>query len=195
MSTSWLKGRSDSWRAPCPPCAAVSSCERYARMSQWAARFGSTGESRVSNTALEGTRTRSRALSVRLRVIGLFVSGALNIGCSVALAAQGMPGTDFTFVTNGSDRSEVLDAFGDPKESERINASRTDIFELLRGSESSLGRALYYVAADMFSLGLHELLATPEERKRQEATFYLVVEYDENDTVTSAKRRPAPSVR
>lgn len=57
------------------------------------------------------------------------------------------------------------------------------MFKLSRGNAPNAGRALAHGALDLATLGLWEIAGTPIEAMQGE-TFYLTVEYDQNDKVT-----------
>jgi len=67
-------------------------------------------------------------------------------------------------VKPGETRNTVISVLGVPKSTESKKDSRTDIFEFTDGySAGSKTRVILYIAGDVFTLGLSELLFWPIE--------------------------------
>lgn len=88
-------------------------------------------------------------------------------GCGVYMAFTQPEKVDETiFETEGVHRDLVIEKLGAPKIS-NINpdGSRKDIYEFYEGSETGwkIGRGIFHLGADIVSLGLWEIVATPTE--------------------------------
>jgi hypothetical protein len=71
-----------------------------------------------------------------------------------------------TFESGGMARDQVISKLGVPVSSTKHDdGTRTDIFEFYRGSATGwkVGRATFNPVADVFTLGLWEVVATPTE--------------------------------
>lgn len=103
-------------------------------------------------------------------------------GCSVFMAMHGKQDANLSTLSIGQDRSIVLLNLGQPEKTLATEGKRVDVFKLQRGNAPSGGRALGHGALDVLTLGLWEVAGTPIEAVQGE-TFYLTIEYDENDKV------------
>jgi len=96
----------------------------------------------------------------------LMVSASLVIlgGCSIYKAATAPPPIALENVKVGTNRINVVGTLGVPKSTETKNEQRIDVFEFVDGSPSaSKARIMIYIAGDLFSIGLSELLFWPLE--------------------------------
>ena len=88
-------------------------------------------------------------------------------GCGVYMAFTQPDKVDQSvFEAEGIHRDYVIEKLGAPKTS-NINpdGSRKDIYEFYEGSETGwkIGRGIFHLGADIVSLGLWEIVATPTE--------------------------------
>lgn len=88
-------------------------------------------------------------------------------GCSVYMAFTQPPAIDTEALdASGVSRDIVIERLGDPTDS-TINAdgSREDIFKYYEGSSTrwKIGRGIFHLAADILTLALWEVVATPME--------------------------------
>jgi len=99
---------------------------------------------------------------MRLVIIAVLV---LNmVGCSIYKAATAPPPVPVDRVTVGTSRAEVMSVFGSPKNTDSAISGKTDIYEFIDGNNGALKlRILPYIAADVFTLGLAELVLWPLE--------------------------------
>ncbi|MBX3306481.1 MAG: hypothetical protein KF751_10580 [Nitrospira sp.] len=92
----------------------------------------------------------------------------LSSGCGVYLAFTQPPPVDTAALEAGGgwSRSAVVERVGIPKSSV-VNAdgSREEIFEFYEGSSTGwkVGRGIFHLGADIFTLALWEIVATPSE--------------------------------
>ncbi|MHC4457582.1 MAG: hypothetical protein ACYS0I_10920 [Planctomycetota bacterium] len=106
-------------------------------------------------------------------------------GCSVFMAAKGPGKKDLKVLKPGSSRYRVLSELGQPVASERRDDRRVDIFSFTQGYSkgSKAGRALWHGTADVFTLGLWEIIGTPTETVLDGKKMAFEVHYDANDRV------------
>ena len=90
--------------------------------------------------------------------------GILTQGCSIYKAATAPPPVAFDRIKVGADRTDVISVLGLPKSTEALDGQRTDMFEFTDGySSATKSRIALYVAGDVFTLGLAELIFWPME--------------------------------
>jgi len=95
---------------------------------------------------------------------GLLTLFIMAQGCSIYKAATAAPPVAVENVKIGSNRPAVLSVFGVPKSTESMEGERTEIFEFTSGlHEASKARIVLYIAGDVFTLGLAELIFCPME--------------------------------
>ena len=110
-----------------------------------------------------------------MKIIGLLLVATLSVtGCSSYMAASGERKRDLNILSPGTSRDAILAEFGSPvssineeiPEEERAENGperrRYDIFSFVQGrsTASNAGRAVFYGAAAVFTLGLSEVIAT-----------------------------------
>jgi outer membrane protein assembly factor BamE (lipoprotein component of BamABCDE complex) len=86
-------------------------------------------------------------------------------GCSIYKAATAPPPVPVDIIKAGSSRAEVMSVFGLPKTSDMATSNeRTDVYEFIDGNnEASKLRIIPYIGADVFTLGVAELVLWPME--------------------------------
>jgi hypothetical protein len=99
-----------------------------------------------------------------LLVIGLIMA-LMQPGCSVYKAASQPPPADLNGIGIGTSRGELIARLGAPKFSDTDpGGQKQDTFEFDSGFHSaSKVRIIPYLAADLFTLGLAELILWPLE--------------------------------
>ena len=116
-------------------------------------------------------------------LVGLFAMYAS--GCSVFMAAT-QPGLkNVELFKEGVPRSLIIAEFGLPITSETKKGHKCEIFKFVQGysSGAKAGRAVFHGAADVFTLGLWEVVGTPTEGVFKGDEMVYEVCYDENDRV------------
>lgn len=106
--------------------------------------------------------------------------------CSVYKVVTQPPPADLTGIGAGTPRTELINRFGAPKFSETDSTGKKhDIFEFESGfHQGSKARAIPYLAADVFSAGLAELILWPAELTLLDsAKCMATVSYDETQKV------------
>lgn len=107
-------------------------------------------------------------------------------GCSVGMAMSGQPDPNISALAEGQDRDIVILNLGQPTKTLVADNKRTDVFELERGNEPSIGRATGHAIMDLLTLGGWEIIGTPIEGFAGD-TITLQIEYNEENKVTSVK--------
>jgi hypothetical protein len=106
-------------------------------------------------------------------------------GCSVYMAAQQPPKKDIGLFSVGTPRDMLVAEFGMPSVSETKDGRRREIFTFKQGYSTATraGRAVFHGVADVFTLGLWEVVGTPTELIFQGEEMAFDVGYDENDRI------------
>jgi outer membrane protein assembly factor BamE (lipoprotein component of BamABCDE complex) len=131
-------------------------------------------------------------------IIALLLMATTAPGCSIYKAATAPPSVPVDAVKVGSTRFEVMSVFGLPRSTEVGQTNeRTDVFEFIDGnSQASKLRIVPYVAADLFTIGLAELVLWPVELSLlQGSEGRAVVTFDQENrakTVQITKRDGTP---
>jgi len=99
---------------------------------------------------------------------------------------SGKPDPNISALAEGQDRDIVILNLGQPTKTLLGDNQRTDIFELERGNEQSVGRATGHAIMDLLTLGGWEIIGTPIEGFAGD-TITLQIEYDERNKVRSVK--------
>ena len=103
--------------------------------------------------------------------MGLCVLLFLAQGCSVYKAATAPGPLPVENVQVGVHRNQVLSVFGMPRTTEVVKGERTEIFEFIDGNpEASKARIILYLAGDLFTLTLAELIFWPLEMATLQGT-------------------------
>jgi outer membrane protein assembly factor BamE (lipoprotein component of BamABCDE complex) len=106
-------------------------------------------------------------------------------GCSVVMATQQPSRRDFSVLTKGVDRSRVVAELGSPLTTEMKDGKREDVFYVKQGysTGAKAGRAIFHGVADVFTLGLWEVVGTPVEAVASGTDVKVAVFYDSRDKV------------
>ncbi len=107
-------------------------------------------------------------------------------GCSVYMAANQPDAKDMSVLNQGSPRVLVISELGTPMFSEQQkNGKRIDLYQFTQGysSGNKMSRAFFHGAADVMTLGLWEIVATPTESYASGTEMSISVTYDANDKV------------
>lgn len=126
--------------------------------------------------------------------------GALCVvsqGCSIYRAANAPPPILVEEVIAGKDRNSIISILGMPRSTEASINERTDMHEFISGYDAGGKiRILFYIAGDIFTLGLAELIFWPLEiGALQGDEGRAVVSYDQDNiakTVLVTKKGGAP---
>ena len=118
-------------------------------------------------------------------VLLIAASSLSQSGCAVFMAAKQPPKKDLAVLGVGSPRSLVLAELGQPVSTETRDGKRVDVFSFTQGysKPAKAGRALFHGAADIFTLGLWEVVGTPTEMVFDGKKMSFEVMYDADDRV------------
>jgi len=103
-------------------------------------------------------------------------------GCSAVMAMTGKDTKSLNSIKVGQTRDIVTMNLGNPAKTYMTDTGRVDVFELQRGNDPSIGRALGHVGLDLLTLGWWEVVGTPVELM-QGKSFELTVEYIDDKVV------------
>ena len=106
-------------------------------------------------------------------------------GCAVYMAAKQPEKKDTTMFKVGIPRAMLLAEFGLPIVAEERDGKKYEIFKFVQGYTAGVkaGRAIFHGAADVLTLGLWELVATPTEGVFDGDEVAFRVRYDAEDRV------------
>jgi hypothetical protein len=117
-----------------------------------------------------------------LALLSIFIAG-----CSVVMATQQPSRKDFAVLSKGVDRSRVVAELGSPLTTDVKDGKRKDVFYVKQGysTGAKAGRAIFHGVADVFTLGLWEVVGTPVEAVASGTDVKVAVFYDSGDKVES----------
>ncbi len=106
-------------------------------------------------------------------------------GCSVFMAAKQPDKKNLDLLKVGTPRSTLLAEFGQPISSEVKEGKKCEVFSFVQGYSkgAKIGRAAFHGVADVFTLGLWEVVGTPTELIFDGTKMTYQVTYDDMDCV------------
>jgi hypothetical protein len=124
-------------------------------------------------------------LAQHVGTVLIALSLGLSSGCSVYMASHQPDKKDTTLLKPGTPRSLLLTEFGQPVSSETKEGKRVDVFSFVQGYSQGTKsiRAIFHGVADVFTLGLWEVVGTPTESALNGDKLMYEVTYDANDRV------------
>lgn len=130
--------------------------------------------------------TRLLALTLIFAVSGASV--LTQTGCSVFMAAKQPKKKDLSLLQPGTRRPLLIAEFGAPVHTETLDGKKVDIFNFTQGysTAAKTGRAVFHGAADVFTLGLWEVVGTPTEAVLDGQEMAVQVNYDAADRVVTS---------
>jgi hypothetical protein len=131
------------------------------------------------------TVARSHQRLISLLALLLFT----NTGCSVYMAAKQPEAKDLSLLKPGIHRSRIIAELGAPVWSGEKDGDKADVFVFKHGygGAARTARAVFHGTADVFSLGLWEVISTPTEAYFSGSDMKVEVTYDGKDLVKSTK--------
>ena len=119
-----------------------------------------------------------------LVMVGVIYFAFLN-GCSVFMAAKQPGYKNLSVLTVGNRRADVVAELGAPVLSEEKDGKKKDVIVFRQGYSkgNKTSRALFHGVADIFSLGLWEIIGTPTEIIADGRDVRVEVFYDANENV------------
>ena len=124
------------------------------------------------------------------RMAGLVMVASVALlatNCSVYMAAKQPGKKDLSVLKEGTERGHVIAELGSPIHTEERPDGRMDIYKFVQGYHGGVkaGRALFHGTADVFTLGLWEVIGTPVEALYDGTEVKVEVYYDSSDKVRS----------
>ncbi len=128
-------------------------------------------------------KMRNLAFAIMLSALPAFS------GCAVYMAANQPDKRDVSVLQEGTYRGKVLAELGQPVSTETRDGQRVDVFNFVQGYSdgAKVGRAALHAAADVFTLGLWEVVGTPIEAVADGSEVQVEVFYDAEDNVKEVK--------
>ena len=126
-------------------------------------------------------------MKTKLTLFVTILAAALLIsGCSVFMAAKQPGKLDVSLFSIGTYRALLLAEFGLPVVSEMKDGKKVEIFKFKQGysSGSKAGRAVFHGVADVFTLGLWEVIGTPTEGAFDGTDMAYQVTYDKDEKIS-----------
>ena len=116
-------------------------------------------------------------------LIGLAAIGVS--GCSPVLAAKQPSRRDVELLSPGIPRNLLVAELGQPVSTETKNGKRVEVFSFVQGYRKGVkvARTIGHGAADVFTLGLWEVVGTPTEATLNGHRIAYEVTYDAGDRV------------
>ena len=121
---------------------------------------------------------------VQLCILAMLACSSLA-GCSVYMAANQPDKKDMGVLKSGTPRSVVVAELGAPVETITRGGAKVDLFTFVQGYSGleKGGRAVLHGAADVFTLGLWEVVGTPIEGYANGTKVSVEITYDREDRV------------
>ncbi len=122
--------------------------------------------------------------------LALGVASFLSSGCGVYMAFTQPPPVDTTSLEAGGawSRDVIIEKLGAPRASTRnADGTREDMYEFYEGSATGwkILRGVFHLGADIVSIGLWEIVATPSEYLLRGDKITAQATFDKNDRITS----------
>jgi TonB family protein len=110
-------------------------------------------------------------------------------GCSVFMAARQPDYKNLNVLDIGTSRSRVIGELGAPALTQEREGNKVDTFSFKQGygKGNKAARALFHAAADVWTLGLWEVIGTPAEAIASGKKMQVEVTYNQNDEVEGVK--------
>lgn len=108
-------------------------------------------------------------------------------GCSVFMAAKQPGKKNLSVLDVGTSRTLVIGELGAPEWTGEKDGKTKDIFKFVQGYSkgAKVGRAFFHGAADIWTLGLWEIIGTPTEMIASGNAIQVEVIYDSEERVES----------
>ena len=131
--------------------------------------------------------------------LSIGVASLLSSGCGMYMAFTQPPKVDTgALEAGGLSRDLVIERLGAPKSSTKnVDGSREDIYEYYEGSASGwkIGRGIFHLLADIVTLALWEIIATPTEYVIKGDKITAQIDFNNTDRMTTfrvLKREVSP---
>ena len=122
----------------------------------------------------------SRAI---VATVGALVLLLATSACSVYKASTQPGYKDLTLLREGTPRALVISELGVPTLAEQKNGKKVEFYNFKQGyrTGTKAARAVFHGAADVFTLGLWEVVGTPIESMVDGTDMSIEITYDETD--------------
>jgi hypothetical protein len=109
-------------------------------------------------------------------------------GCSVVMATRQPTLKDLGVLKPGTERDRVVAELGTPVLTEKAPGGKKDVFTFVQGYSkgAKVSRAMFHGVADVFTIGLWEVVGTPVEASFNGKKITVRVLYDDHDIVTDS---------
>ena len=106
-------------------------------------------------------------------------------GCSIYMAATQPEKKDLSVLNQGTPRTHVIAECGLPLHTEEVAGRKTDIYVFTQGysTGAKASRAFFHTAADIFTLGLWEIVGTPFEAVVDGTEVKIKILYDDQEQI------------
>jgi hypothetical protein len=122
-----------------------------------------------------------------MKIILLAITLLMLSGCAVFMAASSPKEKDTNLFAIGTSRSYLIAEFGGPISSnyDRETGYKVEVFKFKQGysTANNVSRAIFHGVADVFTLGLWEIIGTPAELIIDGSDMAYEVEFDDLDKV------------
>jgi len=118
------------------------------------------------------------------------------IGCSPVMEANRPDPVDMSQFVIGEKRMDVLAEIGSPKATEKDGKNSCDIYKLYTEGHSAAGKgaiAAGEAVADVFTLGLAEVIFTPAEGATQDSKHAVIFCYSPDNRLVSINQSDSGS--
>jgi hypothetical protein len=129
------------------------------------------------------------------RLVAAMLSCAVTSGCSVALEATRPDPVNLSSVPTGTDRLQVVGKLGAPVSTVKNGDQSCDVFSVYTRGPGAGGKAAIAAGeavADVFTLGLSEVLFTPVEAGTRNEKHNVTACYDGNMKLVSLQDNGVP---
>ncbi|MDP0492834.1 MAG: hypothetical protein Q7K48_00750 [Fusobacterium sp. JB021] len=110
----------------------------------------------------------------RIKVLTLACLIAVLSGCSAVMAASGQRESNLSAIQMGDTRNMVSVKIG--QQPIRVQSKGNDlieVYEVQKGNEPSMGRAVAHGTLDLFTFGFWEIIGTPLEATAGEKSYFI----------------------
>lgn len=106
-----------------------------------------------------------KKMSISKEVCLILISSIFLNGCAVVMAARQPGRKDLDVIRNGATIMEVRSELGEPVFKEEKDGLVTEVYNFKQGysTGTKAARSLFHGAADVFTIGLWEVIGTPTE--------------------------------
>jgi hypothetical protein len=124
------------------------------------------------------------------QLLVVILACALSLsGCSVVMAAKQPGKKDLSLFSKGMPRSVIIAEFGEPVDVQKKDGKSVEVYKFVQGYSTGVkvGRSIFHAVADVFTLFLWEIAATPIEGMNEGDQVAYEVTFDAEQKVESVK--------